>query len=174
MVNILVAYDTQRAIGADNDLPWGRDLPGDLAMFKRLTVAKTVIMGRKTFESIGRPLPKRENIVVTRNPKLDIEGVICVNSLASAIGSASKEVFVIGGAQLFQDALPLTDTIYATEVKATFPSADTFFPDIDRAEWQEDSRIHANPKDYGDAYAHDFVTYRRVSNLAEPRNAEAS
>lgn len=174
MVNILVAYDTQRAIGADNDLPWGRDLPGDLAMFKRLTVAKTVIMGRKTFESIGRPLPKRENIVVSRNPKLNIEGVICVNSLASAIGSSSKEIFVIGGAQLFQDALPITDTIYATEVKATFPSADTFFPDIDRAEWQEDSRIPANQQDYGDAYAYDFVTYRRVSNLAEPRNAEAS
>lgn len=162
MTNILVAYDQQRAIGAQGDLPWGRSLPGDLAMFKRLTLDKTVVMGRKTFESIGRPLPKRENIVISRNPHLDIEGAICVNSLAAAMGAASKEVFVIGGGQLYEAALPITDAIYATEVQATFPEADTFFPDIDTEQWQEYYRVHNTHHVSGDAYDYDFVRYDRI------------
>lgn len=162
MTNILVAYDQQRAIGANNELPWGRSLPGDLAMFKRLTLDKTVIMGRKTFESIGRPLPGRENIVISRNPALDIEGAICVNSLAAAIGTASKEIFVIGGGQLYEAALPLTDMIYATEVKATFSDADTFFPEIDHEQWKEYYRVHSSQREGGDAYGYDFVRYDRI------------
>ena len=162
MTNILVAYDQNRAIGADNNLPWGRSLPGDLAMFKRLTLGNTVVMGRKTFESIGRPLPKRENIVVSRNPNLDIEGVICVNSLAAAIGAATKEVFVIGGGQIYKEALPITDTIYATEVKAEFPAADTFFPELSDEEWHTFYRVHNSSTDGGDAYDYDFVRYNRI------------
>lgn len=160
MTNILVAYDQNRAIGANNDLPWGRSLPGDLEMFKKLTMGTSVIMGRKTFESLPpkfRPLPGRENIVLSRNPNLDIEGVICVNSLAAAISAASKEVFVIGGGQIYQEALPVTDTIYATEVQATFPEADTFFPAISDDEWLETYRVHNTQ----DAHNYDFVQYKR-------------
>lgn len=164
MTNILVAYDQNRAIGADNDLPWGRGLPGDLAMFKRLTLDTSVIMGRKTFESLPpkfRPLPDRENIVLSRNPNLDIEGVICVNSLAAAISAATKEIFVIGGAQIYREALPVTDALYATEVKATFPEADTFFPEMNPEDWHETYRVHNSRKDGGDAYDYDFVRYER-------------
>lgn len=162
MTNILVAYDQNRAIGANGDLPWGRSLPGDLAEFKRLTVGNTVVMGRKTFESIGRALPQRENIVITHNPSLDIEGVICVNSLAAAIGAAKHEVFVIGGGQIYETALPQADRIYATEVRASFPEADTYFTDVSEDEWVETSRIHHNPADGNDVYAYDFVIYDRV------------
>ncbi len=161
MTNILVAYDQNRAIGADNDLPWGRGLPGDLAMFKRVTLDTSVIMGRKTFESIGRPLPRRENIVISRNPNIDIEGVICVNSLAAAIDAASKEVFVIGGAQIYREALPVTDNVFATEIHATFPEADTFFPDLPENEWLEIKRDHNWQEQNGDAYDYDFVKYKR-------------
>lgn len=156
MTNILVAYDQQRGIGANNKLLWGRSLPGDLEMFKQLTLGTSIIMGRKTFESIGRPLPKRENIVISRNPNLDIEGAICVNSLAAAISAASKEVFIIGGGQIYKEALPQTDTIYATEVHADFPEADTFFPDLPD-EWIEAYRVHNTQ----DAYDYDFVQYKR-------------
>lgn len=163
MTNILVAYDQNRAIGADNDLPWGRGLPGDLAMFKRLTLGTSVVMGRKTFESIGRPLPKRENIVISRNPHIDIAGVICVKSLASAIDVASNEVFVIGGAQIYKEALPVTDVVYATEVHAVFPEADTFFPDMDPEDWREASRIHNTSENSSDTYDYDFARYERRS-----------
>jgi dihydrofolate reductase len=164
MTNILVAYDQNRAIGAHDDLPWGRSLPGDLAMFKRVTLGSSVIMGRKTFESLPprfRPLPDRENIVLTRNPDFDVEGVICVNSLAAAISAASKEVFVIGGAQVYREALPVADAIYATEVQASFPEADTFFPDLDPDTWVEIDRVHNVRNGNGDAYDYDFVKYVR-------------
>ena len=166
MTNVLVAYDEQRAIGAHNDLPWGRNLPGDLAMFKRLTLGTSVIMGRKTFESIGRPLPQRENIIVTRNPAFDIEGALCVNSLAAAIAAASHEVFVIGGSQIFREALPVTDVIYATEVKASFADTDTFFPELDD-QWAEASREHAYKQPGKDAYDYDFVKYVRNQTASE-------
>jgi dihydrofolate reductase len=165
MTNILVAYDQNRAIGANNDLPWKRSLPGDLKMFKKLTLGKSVVMGRKTFESIPphlRPLPGRENIVLSRDPNLDIEGVICVNSLAAALSAATKEVFVIGGAQVFEEALPVTNSIYATEIKATFPDVDTYFPEIDHNEWQAYYRVHNSRTDDGDQYDYDFVKYDRV------------
>lgn len=164
MTNILVAYDQNRAIGANNDLPWGRGLPGDLAMFKQLTLNTSVIMGRKTFESLPpkfRPLPNRENIVLSRNTDLDIEGVICVNSLAAAINAASKEVFVIGGAQIYHEALPVINVVYATEVKAAFPDADTYFPDMNPEEWYETYRVHNSRKNGGDAHDYDFVRYER-------------
>lgn len=165
MTNILVAYDQNRAIGANNDLPWGRSLPGDLKMFKKLTLGKSVVMGRKTFESIPphlRPLADRENIVLSRDPNFDVEGVICVNSLAAALDAASRETFVIGGAQVFEDALPLTDTIFATEIDATFPDADTYFPEIDHMEWQQFYRVHNSRKEGSDQYDYDFVKYDRI------------
>lgn len=159
---IIVAYDTNRAIGRGGDLPWGRSLPADLAHFKRLTRGSDIIMGRKTFESIGsHPLPDRENIVISSRPT-GVKGVLTAVNLESALALARYKTFIIGGAQVYSDALnaPEIDTIYATEVDATFSDADTFFPELDMTIWQEMSRTH-HPADDDNAYAFDFVTYRR-------------
>ena len=159
---IIVAYDTNRAIGRGGDLPWGRSLPADLAQFKRLTKGGDVIMGRKTFESIGcRPLPERENIVISSRPT-GVKGVLTAMNLPSALALSRYPTFIIGGAQVYGDALnaPEIDTIYATEVDATFSDADTFFPELDMTIWQEVSRTH-HPADEANAYAFDFVIYQR-------------
>lgn len=159
---IIVAYDTNRAIGRGGDLPWGRSLPADLAHFKRLTRGGDIVMGRKTFESIGsRPLPDRENIVISSRPT-GVKGVLTAVNLESALALARYKTFIIGGAQVYSDALnaPEIDTIYATEVDATFSDADTFFPELDMTIWQEVSRTH-HPADEANAYAFDFVIYQR-------------
>ena len=159
---IIVAYDKNRAIGRRGDLPWGHSLPADLAHFKRLTKGGDVIMGRKTFESIGsRPLPDRENIVISSQPT-GVKGVLTAVNLESALALARYKTFIIGGARVYSGALeiPAIDTIYATEVDATFSDADTFFPELDMTIWQEMSRTH-HPADDDNAYAFDFVTYRR-------------
>lgn len=159
---IIVAYDKNRAIGRGGDLPWGRSLPADLAQFKRLTRGSDIIMGRKTFESIGsRPLPERENIVISSRPT-GIKGVLTAVNLESALALARYKTFIIGGAQVYSDALnaPEIDTIYATEVDAAFSDADTFFPELDMTIWQEVSRTH-HPADEANAYAFDFVIYQR-------------
>lgn len=159
---IIVAYDTNRAIGRGGDLPWGRSLPADLAHFKRLTRGGDIIMGRKTFESIGsRPLPDRENIVISSRPT-GIKGVLTAVNLESALALARYKTFIIGGAQVYGDALgmPEIDTIYATEVEATFSDTDTFFPELDMTVWEETDRVH-RPADEANVYALDFVIYRR-------------
>jgi len=159
---IIVAYDKNRAIGRHGDLPWGRSLPADLAQFKNLTKGGNVIMGRKTFESIGsRPLPERENIVISSRPT-GVKGVLTAVNLPSALALSRYSTFIIGGAQVYSSALeiPAIDTIYATEVDAAFSDADTFFPELDMTIWQEMSRTH-HPADDDNAYAFDFVTYRR-------------
>ena len=159
---IIVAYDTNRAIGRGGDLPWGRSLPADLAHFKRLTRGGDVIMGRKTFESIGRrPLPERENIVISSRPT-GVKGVLAAVNLSSALALSRYPTFIIGGAQVYGDALgvPEIDTIYATEVDATSPDADTFFPELDMTVWEETDRVH-RPADEANVYALDFVIYRR-------------
>ena len=159
---IIVAYDTNRAIGRGGDLPWGRSLPADLAHFKRLTRGGDVIMGRKTFESIGRrPLPERENIVISSRPT-GVKGVLTAVNLSSALALSRYPTFIIGGAQVYGDALgvPEIDTIYATEVDATSPDADTFFPELDMTVWEETDRVH-RPADEANVYTLDFVIYRR-------------
>ena len=159
---IIVAYDTNRAIGRGGDLPWGRSLPADLAQFKRLTKGGDIIMGRKTFESIGsHPLPDRENIVISSRPT-GVKGVLTAVNLESALALSRYPTFIIGGAQVYGDALgvPEIDTIYATEVEAAFSDADTFFPELDMTIWQEMSRTH-HPADDDNAYAFDFVIYQR-------------
>ena len=161
---IVVAYDKNRAIGRNGDLPWGRSLLADLAQFKRLTKGSDVIMGRKTFESIGcRPLPERENIVISSQPT-GVKGVLTAMNLPSALALSRYPVFIIGGAQVYGDALkmPEIDTIYATEVDAAFPDADTFFPELDMSVWQEISRVH-HPADAENKYDFDFVTYQRAA-----------
>ena len=159
---IIVAYDKNRAIGRNGDLPWGRSLPADLAHFKKLTKGGNVIMGRKTFESIGcRPLPERENIVISSRPT-GVKKVLTAMDLPSALALSRYPTFIIGGARVYRDALktPEIDTIYATEVDAAFSDTDVFFPDIDMTIWEETDRVH-RPADGANVYAFDFVIYRR-------------
>ncbi len=159
-VSLIVAYDRNRAIGKDNAMPW--HLPADLAFFKRTTMGHPIVMGRNTFESIGRPLPGRRNLVVSRSGNVAAAGVEVFASLDGAIRSAGgNEVFVIGGAQLYAAALPLAARIYATEIHGEFP-ADVFFPALEPAHWRETSRVHcaADQKNPHDA---DFVVYDRIA-----------
>ncbi|PID33276.1 dihydrofolate reductase [Candidatus Saccharibacteria bacterium] len=157
--SIIVAYDKNRAIGQNNDLPWGRSLPADLANFKRLTAKGSMIMGRRTFESIGsRPLPDRENIVVSSRPT-GVKGILSALDVDSATQLARYPIFFLGGAKIFEEALKIADVIYATEVDHVFPEADVFFPEIGE-DWVEVKR-EQHPKDERNAYNFDFVEYRR-------------
>lgn len=162
MKNILVAYDQKRGIGAEGDLLWQRDLPADLRHFKDLTTGHAIIMGRKTFDSIGHPLPHRQNIVISRQPRT-IDGVTVVSSLDEAYAAVDhgKKPYVIGGGEIYRLALPDADRIFATEVKATFDQATVFFPPIDMTEWFEVSRAH-HQADKRNLYDFDFVIYERL------------
>lgn len=160
MKAIVVAMDRNNGIGADNDLLWMRDLPSDLAHFKKLTVGTSVIMGRKTFESIGKPLPDRQNIVVSRTPT-GVEGTLTAYSLKTAYKLAQYDIRVIGGGQIFAQAIDDMDVLYVTEVDAEFPQATVFFPQINCDIWQEVSRDH-HEADERNKYAFDFVTYERI------------
>lgn len=157
-LSLVWAMAQNRVIGRNNSLPW--HLPEDLKYFKRITMGKPVIMGRKTFESIGRPLPGRTNIVITRNPDWAFEGVRTVHSLDAArqlcnsIGviDGVDEAMVIGGAEIYRQALPMADRLYLTEVHAEV-EGDTTFPDFDRRAWVEVSRadfeaLGPNPYNY--------------------------
>lgn len=157
LLTIVVAIDAQRGIGINNTLPW--HLPEDLAHFKRTTTGHPIIMGRKTFDSIGRPLPNRHNIVVTRNPEWRHDGVDAVTSLDAAIALVREvPACIIGGAQIFIEALPLVDRLVVTEISKTF-DCDTFFPAIDPAQWTEVARETHHSDAGGFDYA--FVTYQR-------------
>jgi dihydrofolate reductase len=158
MKSIVVAYDSRRGIGAANDLLWQRDLPADLAHFKMLTMGGSLIMGRNTFESIGRALPGRENIVVTHRP-LDVVDVVAVDSLDAAYNVAHGNQFIIGGGQIYEQSLKDADVVYATEVHASFPQAEIFFPELGN-EWRETAR-ESHSADERNKYAYDFVTYVR-------------
>jgi dihydrofolate reductase len=134
--SLVVAMARNRVIGRDNRLPWR--LPADMAYFKEVTMGHPVIMGRRTFESIGKPLPGRLNIVVSRNPQYKVPGCTVVDSLDSAWRAAggAAEALVIGGTSLFAEALPLADRIHLTVVDADVPG-DTWFPEFDRSLWSE-------------------------------------
>lgn len=160
MKAIVVAIDKNSGIGAANDLLWVRDLPADLAHFKKLTTGGSIIMGRNTFESIGRPLPERENIVVTRTPT-GMPGILSAASIESAYALARYPVFVIGGGQIYDQAINDMDVLYVTEVDAEFPQATVFFPLVDKTLWQETSREH-HEADEKNKYAFDFVKYERT------------
>lgn len=156
--SIVVAYDRRRGIGIDNKLPWGRSLPADLQHFRQLTTGGTVIMGRKTYESIGRPLPNRQNIVLTHT-KLD--GVATASSLESALQMASKDtIYIIGGATVYAAALKsnVVSRIYATEVDAELP-ADTFFPELDDT-WRKTSE-ESHAADDANTYPYIFAIYEK-------------
>ena len=159
MKTIVVAFDKNYGIGANNDLLWLRDLPADLKHFKDLTTGHTIVMGRNTFSSIGRALPNRQNIVVSRSMQ-KTGGVEIARTLDEAYQLANDEVFIIGGAQIYAETVKDADVIEATEVQATFDTATVFFPPIDMTLWQEASR-ESHEKDERNKYAFDFVRYTR-------------
>ena len=135
MISLMVAHDPNRVIGIDNELPW--HIPADLAYFKEHTIGKGIVMGRNTFESIGRPLPKRRNIVVTRSDDYEAEGVDVVHNLQDAVKLAKEvheEVMIIGGEQVFNSVLDDADRLYITLVHQEF-EGDTYFPEYGR-EWK--------------------------------------
>lgn len=160
-INVIAALAKNRVIGIENRLPWR--LPEDLAHFKALTLGHPVLMGRKTFESLGRPLPGRENIVISRNPGYRPAGATCVASIPAALAHCAgrDEIFFIGGADLYAQAIPLADRLYLTEVDIE-AAGDTWFPEYDRDAFREISRVSSASA--GDASLRfDFVVYERVS-----------
>ena len=159
MISLIVAMDETGIIGRDNALPW--HLPEDLKRFKAATLGKPILMGRKTFESIGKPLPGRANLVLTRSHDWQRPGVLVVHSMEEALerASAAPELVVIGGEEIFKLALPLAQRIYLTEVHARVPG-DTSFPPFDRQAWHEVARS-AQPADGRHAYAMTFSTLER-------------
>ena len=153
----VVAYSENHVIGEGNQMPWY--LPDDFKHFKALTLNQTVLMGRKTYESIGRPLPQREMIVLTRNTDFHSDYARVIHSL-DELFPLQKDLYVIGGGEIFKLMLPDTDIIYATEVKAHI-NGDAVFPELSTDQWREVSREH-HPKDDKHAFAFDFVEYRRA------------
>ena len=159
MISILVAADQNNAIGKNNQLLW--HLPADLKHFKQLSSGHTVIMGRKTYDSIGKPLPNRRNIVITRQTYIDIPGCEVVNSLEDAIALSSQDghVFIIGGGEIYRQAMDVSDTIFITRVHHQF-DADTYFPAIDAHTWVEKER-EDHPADAKNLFAYSFFVYKR-------------
>ncbi len=165
---LIAAVSDNGVIGRNNKLPWY--IPADLRYFKQQTLGKPVVMGRKTWESMNRPLPGRTNIVITRQPDYQAEGARVVPDLAAAIELAesiamidgTEEVMVIGGAEIYRLALPLADRLYLTEVHAEI-EGDTFFPDWNRGDWRELARDqHEAPGE--DNYRYSFTVYERAGN----------
>lgn len=159
MLSIVVAMDRNRLIGRGNALPWR--LPADLKHFKAVTLGKPIIMGRKTYESIGRPLPGRTNIVVSRDPGYAARGCAVVRSVEAALAAASEaaEIMLIGGAQLYAELLPRTQRIYLTRIDADF-QGDAWFPELVPADWRELERSDHAP-DERNPYPYSFVLLER-------------
>ena len=146
LISLIVAMDQNRVIGLEGDLPW--HLPPDLKAFKIITMGKPVIMGRKTYESIGRPLPGRENIILTSNRSYQAPGCIVVHSIEESLKAAKdyEEIMVIGGSTVYGSFLPLAGRIYMTLIDAVF-DGDVYFPELDLTDWQEVSRKSFNKND---------------------------
>jgi len=138
-ISLIVAMASNRAIGLNNQMPW--HLSADLKRFKKITLGSPILMGRKTYESIGRPLPGRANIIISRNPSYSQPGCLVFNDIEKALESCgdSEEVFVIGGSDFYKSMLPVADTLYLTQIHQDFPG-DTFFPEIDSEQWIEVER----------------------------------
>ncbi|TAN85269.1 MAG: dihydrofolate reductase [Gallionella sp.] len=158
-LSIIVAMAQNRTIGINNTLPWR--CPEDLKHFKALTMGHHMIMGRKTFESIGKPLPGRTTVVVSRDRNLKIAGCTVAHSLPEAIASCAgdPQVFVVGGAEIYAQALDLADTLYITEIRQNV-IGDAAFPEFDRAKWLEVSR-ETHRQETPEPLEYHFVTYRR-------------
>lgn len=160
MLSLIVAMDQQGVIGINNSLPWR--LSADLKNFKKVTMGKPIVMGRKTYESIGKPLPGRENIIITRSDDYEVEGCKVFNTLEEMYEYCAdvEEVVIIGGAELYKQTFAKVDRIYLTEVH-TKVEGDTFFPEFDRSQWREVERkeFEANEKNQ---YAFSFTVLDRV------------
>lgn len=161
-INLIAAMAQNRTIGINNTLPWR--IPADLQHFKRLTLGHHILMGRKTFDSIGKPLPQRTTVVITRNPDLQIDGCVMANSLEAAIAACAQEeaVFIVGGAEIYAQALPLAHTLYLTEVQQTV-IGDAYFPEFKSDDWREVSRevLH---QDSPQTLEYHFVCYQRAGD----------
>jgi dihydrofolate reductase len=157
---LIVAMAENRVIGRNNQLPWR--IPADLRHFKALTLGKPVIMGRKTYESIGRPLPGRNNIVISADSGYQAEGCQVVHSVEQALEAAGscEEAMIIGGANLYRQTLENADRLYLTLVKAE-PEGDTWFPEIELQQWREIER-QAHTADESNEYDYDFVVLERA------------
>lgn len=157
-ISMIVARSRNHVIGKDNQMPW--KISADLQFFKKVTMGHPVIMGRKTWESIGRPLPGRRNIVVSRNANLQLTGAEVVNSLDAALTTLSDfpRVFVIGGEQLFTQAFPKADCLFITEININVEGGDTFFEVPNPSEWKEVERTPASES----KVSFDFVKLERI------------
>ncbi len=160
-ISAIVAIDKNNCIGKDNEIPWY--LPADLKYFKNTTIDHPVIMGRKSFESIGRPLPKRTNIVITSNPFFIANGILIADSIDEALNMAlsenSDEIFIVGGGKIYQQTQDIWDRVYLTEVDIE-TEGDTFFPELDPEVWREISR-ESYEADDKNPFKYHFVVLER-------------
>lgn len=161
MISLIVAMDKDRVIGVENRLPW--HLPADLKRFKELTMGHHVIMGRKTFESIGKPLPGRTNVIVTRQHDYHVEGCKVVHSLDAALmlTRGDAEAFVIGGGELFAHALEFADKLYLTEIDIQVGKGDAHFPVLDPSQWTLSEKTECQP-DESNRFHYTYKTFTRV------------
>ncbi|WP_174732931.1 dihydrofolate reductase [Mesobacillus harenae] len=160
MISLVWAMDENRAIGKNNQLPWR--LPEDLKFFKKVTMGHPIAMGRKTYTSIGKPLPGRENIIITRDKSFLCEGctvLYSVNELREYAQQKGQEVFVIGGAEIFKEILPDADRLYLTKIYHSF-EGDTFFPELDLSGWEVIEQFKG-PKNEKNPYDYEFFIYDR-------------
>ena len=166
ILSIISAIGKNNELGKGNALLW--DLPRDMKHFRETTAGHTVVMGQKTFDSIGHPLPKRRNIVLSKDMNLKIEGVEVVHSfdelytLLEKTGTENEEVFIIGGAQIYKQAMDKADRLYVTHVNQVFSDADTFFPTIENTTWKEVGREHYDP-DAENKFTLDFSVYEKLT-----------
>lgn len=160
IVSIIVAMGENRVIGIKNQLPW--QLPADMKWFREQTMGKPIIMGRKTYDSIGRPLPKRRNIVISRDTSLLIDGCEVVHSSKAALALCQneEEVMIIGGASFYEQMLGHADRLYLTQVH-TCPDGDAYFPEINKQQWHEKKRID-HQKDEANAFDYSFIILDRA------------
>ncbi len=160
MISLLFAMGKNHVIGKNNDLPWR--LPEDLKWFKQVSTGHTVIMGRKTFESIGKPLPNRKNIIVTNDKEYKAEGCIVTHSIEEALQQDGDETIVIGGAKIYEQVLDDADRLYMTYIDEEF-EGDTFFPEYDESEWELTSK-EKGIKDEKNPYDYYFCVYDRKTD----------
>ena len=160
MISLIAAIGKNNELGKDNTLVWS--MPIDLKYFRDKTKGHTVIMGRKTFESIGRPMPNRQNIIITRDKNYKAEGVEVVNSLEEALGrtQGKQEIFIIGGAEIYKQSMSIADRLYITHIDAEDKDADTFFPKIIPVVWNEISH-EEHKKDDKNPFDYTFSVYER-------------
>ncbi|MGG1574168.1 dihydrofolate reductase [Fictibacillus sp. NRS-1165] len=158
MISFVFAMDENGLIGNRNELPW--HLPADLQYFKKVTMGKPIVMGRKTFDSIGKPLPGRENIILTRNESFQAEGCTIIHSVQQALERKEEEVCVIGGAEVFSLFMPYVQRMYITKINESF-QGDTYFPEIDESEWKLVSET-PGIVDGKNKYSHDFLVMEKI------------